>query len=207
MINLLEHPLVSHNLVSLRNSETDCNNFRVAAKKLGYFLAIDLLSNLKTKPVTFNTPNESCEGDQIGEKVILMPILRAGLLLLEPFLEIYPDSVVGYYGVKRNEETLEPNEYYYSMPEFDELDRIIILDPMIATGGSACAAIARLQLDGATNISIAALIAAPEGVEKILTEFPSVSIYCTALDRGLNERGYIVPGLGDAGDRMNNTIV
>lgn len=203
MITVLKHPLVLHELTNIRNIETNTELFRNATFRIGLHLAIESLQTLNTEKVNVVTPNEMTDGDKITGKVIIVPVLRAGLGLVNAFQTVYPDCVLGYIGLRRNEETFTAEEYYYSMPVINPEDKIIILEIMLATGGSTCSALSRLQLEGATDMTVVSIISAPEGIEKLRTEFPNVKIITAALDRGLNDKKYIVPGLGDAGDRYS----
>ena len=203
MIKILDNPVVKHFLTILRDKNTSSPDFRNAAKILGNCLAVEACKSLTLENLIVETPIENTNGFKIKEQVILFPILRAGLGLVHSFLEIIPMAIVGYHGLRRNEITQEIIEYYYSVPQMDSNSKIMILDPMIATGNSICASMESLQMSGAEQITICSLISAPQGIEKILTEYPNTEIITCSLDRGLNEKAYIVPGLGDAGDRLN----
>ena len=203
MIKILDNPVVKHYLTVLRNEKTSSSDFRNATKILGSCLAVEACKSLKLDSIMVQTPLENTNGFRLKEQVILFPILRAGLGLLQSFLDIIPMSIVGYHGLRRNEATQEIMEYYYSVPQLDSNSKIMILDPMIATGNSICASMESLRMSGAEQITICSLISAPQGIEKILTEYPDTEIITCSLDRGLNEKAYIVPGLGDAGDRLN----
>ncbi len=203
MIKILDNPVVKHFLTILRDKNTNSPDFRNAAKILGNCLAVEACKSLTLDNLIVETPIENTNGFQIKEQVILFPILRAGLGLVHSFLEIIPMAIVGYHGLRRNEATQEIIEYYYSVPQMNSNSKIMILDPMIATGNSICASMESLQMSGAEQITICSLISAPQGIEKILTEYPNTEIITCSLDRGLNEKAYIVPGLGDAGDRLN----
>lgn len=203
MIKILDNPVVKHFLTILRDKNTSSPDFRNAAKILGNCLAVEACKSLTLENLIVETPIENTNGSRIKEQVILFPILRAGLGLVHSFLEIIPMAIVGYHGLRRNEITQEIIEYYYSVPQMNSNSKIMILDPMIATGNSICASMESLQMSGAEQITICSLISAPQGIEKILTEYPNTEIITCSLDRGLNEKAYIVPGLGDAGDRLN----
>lgn len=203
MIKILDNPVVKHFLTILRDKNTNSADFRNAAKILGNCLAVEACKSLTLENLIVETPIENTNGSRIREQVILFPILRAGLGLVHSFLEIIPMAIVGYHGLRRNEATQEIIEYYYSVPQMNSNSKIMILDPMIATGNSICASMESLQMSGAEQITICSLISAPQGIEKILTEYPNTEIITCSLDRGLNEKAYIVPGLGDAGDRLN----
>jgi uracil phosphoribosyltransferase len=203
MIRILDNPIVRHFLTNLRNKNTSSPDFRKSVKILGACLAVEACKSMEISSFDVETPLETTTGYKLKEQIVLFPILRAGLGLLDSFLDILPMAVVGYHGLKRNEATHEIMEYYYSAPEISTDTRVLILDPMIATGNSICSSMESLQMSGAERISVCSLIAAPQGIEKILTEFPNTEIITCALDRDLNDRKYIVPGLGDAGDRLN----
>jgi uracil phosphoribosyltransferase len=203
MITVLEHPLVRQDISILRDVATVPALFRNAAHRLGIHLAIAATRHLKEERFTVTTPLEETEGFKITGSVILMPVLRAGIALLKPFSEIIPQASVGYLGLRRNEETLEPEEYMFSFPRTEKPATVFLLDPMLATGGSMCASIERVQREGVENIIVACMIAAPEGIARVHSEFPDVPIITTALDRELNDVGFILPGLGDAGDRFH----
>ncbi len=205
MITVLEHPLLLNDLRILRDKNTSTELFRGAVNRISLHLAIAVTEELPIVEVEINTPMEKTIAHKLEEKIILLPIIRAGMGLLEPFQVIIPQSSTGYIGLKRNEFTFEAEEYYYSMPKIDENTTVIILEVMLATGGSVANTINRLLLEGASKIIVAAIISAPEGIEKLLTEFPNVKIYTATLDRELDRNKYILPGLGDAGDRLNGT--
>lgn len=203
MIHILEHPLVRHDISILRDQTTPSGAFRLAASRIGLHLAIEASRHVEPEPYTVTTPLEETTGFKISSPIIVMPVLRAGIAMLAPFSEIMPQAAIGYLGLRRNEETLEPEEYMFSFPATDEPAHVLLLDPMLATGGSMCASIRRVQREGVKDITLACMIAAPEGIERVRQEFPDVRIITAALDRELNEVGFILPGLGDAGDRFH----
>ncbi len=205
-LNVVKNPLVNHNLAILRDEKTDMQQFRAAMRVIGYSLAVALSENFATGKHTVTTPIEITDCTVISDDIVLLPVLRAGLGLLDPFLELLPFAAVGHIGLQRNEKTLEPEDYYFKSPKNLENRLVVILDPMLATGGSAASAVASLKKKGANRIILVSLIAAPEGVRKMNSLFPDVQIYTAALDSHLNEKGYIVPGLGDAGDRYFGTL-
>lgn len=205
-LTIVQNPLVLRDLTYLRNEETREYQFRSALKRIAYSLAIEISKSFKTVEVDVQTPMETTKGYRIKEEVILVPVLRAGLSLVDAFIEMIPYAKVGHIGLQRNEETLEPVEYYYKTPKDLDKSKVIVLDPMLATGGSASAAFSFLKQRGANNLVFASLIAAPEGVRKINKDHPDVPVYTASLDRELNNQGYIVPGLGDAGDRTFGTL-
>ena len=206
MITVLEHPLIHNDLKILRDKNTATPQFRDAVNRIATHLAIAVTEDILVEEIQVETPLETTTAFQTKDKIVLIPIIRAGMGLLAPFQQVIPESSTGYIGLKRNETTFEAEEYFFSLPKIDDDTTIIILEVMLATGGSISNTINRLLLEGASKIIIAAIISAPEGVEKIMTEFPDVNIYTAALDRELNNLKYILPGLGDAGDRLNGTV-
>jgi uracil phosphoribosyltransferase len=203
---VVEHPLVRHKLGLLRDVTTDTQMFRQVVHELTLLLAYEATKDLATEEIEIETPLERTTAQRIsGKKVAVCPILRAGVGMLDAVLSLIPGARVGFIGLYRNEETLEAVEYYVKLPG-DIGDRdVIILDPMLATGNSTAAAIDTVKRAGAESVRLIAVIAAPEGVAHIESEHPDVQIVVASVDRRLNERGYIVPGLGDAGDRLYGT--
>ena len=200
------HPLVQHKLGLLRDVSTPTQMFRQLVDEVTLLLTYEATKDLATEHVEIETPLEHTTVPRIsGKKVAVCPILRAGVGMLDGVLSLIAGARVGFIGLYRNEETLEPVEYYVKLPA-DVADRdVILLDPMLATGNSTAAAVATVKAAGASSISLIAIIAAPEGIERLHSEHPDVTVVVAAIDRGLNERGYIVPGLGDAGDRLFGT--
>jgi len=206
MIKILEHPLVLRDVSIIRDENTKPVDFRNAISRIANYLAIEAYYDLKVKEIDVKTPLEITKGVEISNNVILIPILRAGLSLLNSFENLYPDVQIGYCALKRNEITFESEEYYYSIPKFNDDTLIIILEVMLATGGSILTLLSKLQLEGATNIKVVTVVAAPEGLERIESLYPNIEIITAVIDRELNDKKYIMPGLGDAGDRINNTM-
>jgi uracil phosphoribosyltransferase len=204
--NLIEHPLVERNVTILRDVNTNCETFRAAISRLSNLIAVNLFADLKLMEIEVETPLEKTKGFKLAQEVVIVPVLRAGLGMVNGFLHVIPDAKVGHIGLERDEETLKPIEYYYKTPDNLIEHEIVLVDPMLATGGSASAAISFLKKRGAKNIIFACLVAAPEGIKKINKEHPDVKIFGAALDRELNNKGYILPGLGDAGDRTFGTL-
>ena len=202
-LHIVNHPLVQHKLTLMRKKET----FRELLKEISLLMGYEVTSDFPLEDVEIETPiTKMIAKDIAGRKVVVVPILRAGLGMVEGLLTIIPSARVGHIGMYRDEKTHEPVFYYYRMP--GGKDRTVILtDPMLATGGSACDAVRRLKADGYLNIRMMCLVAAPEGVRRLQTEHPDVEIYTAALDTCLNENAYIVPGLGDAGDRIFGTKI
>lgn len=200
------HPLVQHKIGLLRDRETTTQMFRQLVNELTLLLTYEATKDLADEEVEIETPLERMKARRIsGKKVAICPILRAGMGMLDGVLSLIPGARVGFIGLYRNEETLEPVEYYVKLPD-DLAERdVIILDPMLATGNSTAAAVDLVKRSGATSVRLIALIAAPEGIQRVHTEHPDVRIVVAAVDRELNEHGYILPGLGDAGDRLYGT--
>jgi uracil phosphoribosyltransferase len=200
------HPLVQHKLGLLRDAATPTQMFRQLVNEVTLLVTYEATKDLATEDVEIATPLERTGVQRIsGKKVAVCPILRAGVGMLDGVLSLIPGARVGFIGLYRNEETLEPVEYYVKLPA-DIADRdVIILDPMLATGNSTAAAVATVKAAGAQSVRLIAIIAAPEGIDRLHGEHPDVAIVVAAIDRGLNEKGYILPGLGDAGDRLYGT--
>ena len=199
------HPAVAHKLGILRDEETEPKKFREVVRELSWLLGYEALADARLEPLTIRTPLEEMEVAELSDRIGLVPILRAGLGMVDAMLELMPTAQVWHLGLFRDERTLRPVEYYNKLPDSANVDLCLILDPMLATGGSATAAIEVLKRWGAVRIKLVNLIAAPEGVEAVTKAHPDVEIYCAALDRQLNDVGYIMPGLGDAGDRQFGT--
>ncbi len=202
----VRHPLVQHKLSYLRDKETPTVHFRSLVEEVTLLLTYEATKGLPTEDVDIETPLEVAPFPRIsGKKVAVCPILRAGLGMLDGVLSLISGARVGFIGLYRNEETLMPVEYYVKLPA-DVAERdVILLDPMLATGNSTAHAVKLVKDAGATSVRLISIIAAPEGIDNVLTAYPDVEIFVAAIDRGLNERGYIVPGLGDAGDRLYGT--
>ena len=201
---LLQHTLAEHHLAILRAATTPPQEFRRAIRQLTLLLAAEATRDLAIKPIRVQTPLMTAPGAQLKEHVGLVPILRAGLGMVDALLDLLPEAAVWHLGVYRNERTLQPVEYYKKFQRARPVDVAIALDPMLATGGSALAALEALTKWGVKRIKLIALIAAPEGLQKVRAAYPRTQIYLAALDRRLNRHGYILPGLGDSGDRMFN---
>ncbi len=203
---VLEHPLIKKDMTILRNKTTDHNNFRMALKRISAILAFEISKDFQLLENEVETPLEFTKGYSLKQSIVLVPVLRAGLSMVNSFLDIIPEAKVGHIGIQRNEETLEPIDYYYKTPKNLDKSKVVLLDPMLATGGSGSAALTFLKNRGANDLSFACLVAAPQGIERIQKDHPDVKIFTAVLDRTLNERGYILPGLGDAGDRTFGTL-
>ena len=207
-LHVSTHPAVRHKLAILRDVHTEPKKFREVVRELSWLLGYEALADARVRPLTIQTPIEEMEAEELGDRIGLVPILRAGLGMVDAMLELMPTAEVWHLGLFRDERTLRPVEYYNKLPDSASVDVCLILDPMLATGGSATAAIEVLKKWGAVKpvrIKLVNLIAAPEGVAAVSAAHPDVEIHCAALDRQLNEKGYILPGLGDAGDRQFGT--
>jgi len=202
---LIDHPLVKRDLTLLRDRNTPSNLFRAILRRTASLMAYEVTRDLTLRKVTVRTPLEKTIGHRVVDPVVLVPILRAGLGMVGGFVEVIPDARVGHIGLYRDEDTLKPVDYYAKFPKRLGKALTLILDPMLATGGSAVAAVTFLKQKGARRIRFVSLVAAPEGVRLLSKHHPDVKIYTCALDRQLNSKGYILPGLGDAGDRIFGT--
>lgn len=205
-VNILDHPLIQHKLTQIRQKDTSTTQFRQMINEIGGLMVYEITRDLPLEQIEIETPVAKTKANVIaGKKMVVVPILRAGLGMVDGILQMIPSARIGHIGIFRDEETLQPVEYFAKFPE--ELDQrdIFIVDPMLATGGSAIAAINSIKQRGAKNIKLVCLVGAPEGVKAINEAHPDVTVYLASLDEKLNEKGYIVPGLGDAGDRLFGT--
>lgn len=205
-LSIVRHPLVRHKLTLLRDRRTPKKIFKELVDEIAMLMAYEATSDLALEDVAVDTPLERMTGQQVsGKKLTLVPILRAGLGLVEGVLRLVPSARVGHIGLYRDHNTLQPVDYYFKVPSDASERDFFLLDPMLATGGSAVSAVDSLKRAGAARIRFLCLVAAPEGVRRLAAAHPDVSIYAASLDRELNEQGYILPGLGDAGDRLFGT--
>ncbi len=205
-VHVLEHPLIQHKITYIRDESTGTKEFRELVDEVAALMAFEITRELPLQEVTVKTPVSEAKAYTIaGKKLGLVPILRAGLGMVDGILKLIPAAKVGHVGLYRDPDTLQPVEYYVKLPSDIEERELIVIDPMLATGGSAVAAITSLKKRGAQNIKLMCLIAAPEGVKMVQEAHPDIDIYLGAMDEYLNEKGYIVPGLGDAGDRLFGT--
>ena len=203
---VIDHPLIQHKLTIIRDKNSGTKVFREAVDEIAMLMAYEISRDLPVEEVEIETPMmKSVQKQLAGKKVAIIPILRAGLGMVDGFLQLIPAAKVGHVGLYRDEETLEPHEYFVKLPDDITSRQLLVVDPMLATGGSAVMAIDALKKRGASNIKFVCLVAAPEGVKVLQEAHPDVDIYTAALDERLNENGYIVPGLGDAGDRLFGT--
>lgn len=205
-LHVVDHPLIQHKLTIMRMTETGGKDFRQLLNEITELMGYELTRDLPLDDIRINTPVAPMTGKAImGKKLAIVPILRAGLGMVDGLFNLIPVAKVGHIGLYRDPETHEPVEYYCKLPADIDGRLVIVVDPMLATGGSAADAITLIKKRGATNIRLLNLVAAPEGVAKVQSEHPDVDIYCAALDERLNEHAYIIPGLGDAGDRLFGT--
>ena len=203
---VMDHPLIQHKISLIRDINTGVKEFRELVEEVSMLMGYEVTRNLPLKEVSIETPVSIARTTVIsGKKLAIVPMLRAGLGMVDGMLRLIPAAKVGHIGLYRDPETLEPVEYYCKLPTDVEERDLIVLDPMLATGGSASAAISFIKDRGGTNIKLMCLIASPEGIERLCKDHPDVQIYCAAVDEKLNDHGYIVPGLGDAGDRLFGT--
>lgn len=205
-VHIIDHPLVQHKLTLMRQKDTSTKSFRQLAQEISTLLAYEITRDMPMQEIEIETPLETMKSRVIdGKKIVLASILRAGNGFLDGMLQVLPSARVGHIGLYRDPDTLQPVEYYFKMPQGMEERDVIVLDPMLATGNSAVAAVDRLKRCNPRSLRFACLVACPEGVKNFHDHHPDVPIYTPAVDRGLNEHGYIVPGLGDAGDRIFGT--
>ena len=205
-VSYMTHPLIRHKITLLRKEDTSTNEFRKLVEEIAMLMGYEALSDLETQDITVKTPIEESVHPVIsGKKLAVVPILRAGLGMVNGILALVPSARVGHIGLYRDPKTHEPHEYYCKLPDPIDQRQIVVVDPMLATGGSSVAAIQMLKDKGVKHIRFVCIIAAPEGVERMKKEHPDVDLYIGSLDEKLNDHGYIVPGLGDAGDRIFGT--
>ncbi|OWT32914.1 uracil phosphoribosyltransferase [Methanobrevibacter sp. 87.7] len=205
-VHVLNHPLITHKLAILRDVNTGTKEFRELITEISTFLAYEATCDAKLEEVTIQTPLEELKTEMLNEdNYAIVPILRAGMGMLDGIINVIPNSKVGHIGLYRDEKTLKPIKYYYKMPKGIANREVLIIDPMLATGGSSSATIDMLKKDGVRKIKLLCIVAAPEGIKTIEEKHPDVEIFCGTVDRNLNENGYILPGLGDAGDRIYGT--
>ena len=205
-LTVIDHPLIQHKLAVLRKKDTSKKTFRELVDEISMLMGYEVTRDLNLEAVDVDTPMERTTCHMVsGKKLSLVPILRAGLGMVEGMLRLMPSVRVGHIGLYREHDTLQPVDYYFKIPPDAEARDFIVLDPMLATGGSASAAVSSLKRRGATRVRLVCIVAAPAGVQRMLDEHPDVQVFTAALDRELNENGYIMPGLGDAGDRLFGT--
>lgn len=205
MLNLLKHPLLTHKLTLLRRKETITKDFRKTLEEIAGLMAYEITRDLPVRDITIETPLGKCDTQELAMDVVLVPILRAGLGMVDGISNLIPNARIGHLGMYRDHTTLKPITYYSKFPDNLSGAVVMVLDPMLATGGSSTDAIRVLKENGARTIKLVCIVGAPQGVERIMKDHPDVQIYLAGLDEKLNEHGYIVPGLGDAGDRLFGT--
>jgi uracil phosphoribosyltransferase len=206
MLKLIDHPLIKHKLSIIRRKETTTKDFREYVNEIAGLMAYEITRDLPVREIIIDTPMSSCKVSELSKEIVLVPVLRAGLGMVDGIVSLITTAKVGHIGLFRDHETLEPNEYYAKFPSDLSAAIVMVLDPMLATGGSASAAITAIKNRGAKTIRLVCIVGAPEGVARVEKDHPDVDIYLAALDSHLNDRGYIVPGLGDAGDRLFGTL-
>ncbi|MFG0287456.1 MAG: uracil phosphoribosyltransferase [Rhodopirellula sp. JB044] len=202
---ILDHPLVSHHLSALRDRATRPSEFRALVSRLAMLIGVHATEDIPMQEVEVQTPITTTTCEQLNAEIAIVPVLRAGLGMVDPLLELIPDASVWHLGLYRNEETAEPVGYYDKLPHSNAADVALVLDPMLATGGSIELVVRRLQRWGVSDIRVLSIIAAQPGLDRVARDFPDVKIYVAAVDPSLNENAFIVPGLGDAGDRIFDT--
>lgn len=205
MLKVLDHPLITHKLTQMRQESTGTKDFRQNLDEIAGLMAYEITRDIPTEEVEIVTPVAPTKTREVKKEIVLVPILRAGLGMVDGIHRLIPTAKVGFVGLYRDEETLEPHEYYAKFPANLAEAEVLVLDPMLATGGSASAAITLIKKRGAKSVKLVCLVGAPEGVAVIEKDHPDVDIFLAALDEKLNDKGYIVPGLGDAGDRIFGT--
>lgn len=203
---VFDHPLIAHKMTTIRDKTTGHRPFRATLAQIAGLMVYEVTRSFETTPIQVQTPVTTTTAQQLTGTITIVPVLRAGLGMIDGILEVMPEARVGHLGLARNETTLDPVAYLNKLPRDLSAGPVILVDPMLATGGSASAAIQMLKDAGATDLRMICLVAAPEGVERLQRDHPGIKIYAAALDDHLNEQGYIVPGLGDAGDRMYGTV-
>ena len=201
-VTVITHPLVQHNLTRLRDARTESQEFRRVLSEVAALMLYEATRAFETGPLAVTTPLERARGRRLRREVLLVPVLRAGLGMLDTILQLIPSARVGFIGLKREESTLEAHSYHKSLPPDLRRFEVILIDPMLATGGSAVAALNLLSERRAARVRLVCLVAAPEGIRRVRKSYPTVPIFTAAIDRQLNDKGYILPGLGDAGDRL-----
>lgn len=202
---VFDHPLIQHKLTYLRDRTTSHRPFRALLYQIAGLMVFEATRNVPTRPVEIETPMEMTVGRRLSAKITVVPVLRAGLGMAEGILEMMPEARVGHLGIFRDEETLSPHAYLKRLPRDLDAGPVLLVDPMLATAGSSLAAIQMLRDSGAVDLRFLCLVAAPEGIRRVTSAHPEITIYTAAIDRKLNEKGYILPGLGDAGDRLYGT--
>jgi uracil phosphoribosyltransferase len=205
MLHIVDHPLIQHKLTLIRSRHTGTKEFRENINEIAGLMAYEITRDLPLRKKETETPLKHCITSELSKDIVLIPVLRAGLGMVDGITRLIPTAKIGHVGIYRDHVSLEPKSYYAKFPFMMKKAVVLVLDPMLATGGSASATLDKLKHEGAGDIKLVCIVGAPEGVERIRKDHPDVEIYLAALDEGLNESGYIVPGLGDAGDRLFGT--
>jgi uracil phosphoribosyltransferase len=205
MLHIIDHPLIQHKLTLIRNKHTGTKEFRENVNEISGLMAYEITRDIPLRKTQTETPMMHCTTLELARDIVLIPVLRAGLGMVDGITSLVPTAKIGHVGIYRDHDTLEPISYYAKFPYRMKKAVVMVLDPMLATGGSASATLDRLKSEGATDLKLVCIVGAPEGVERIRKDHPEVEVFLAALDDGLNEFGYIVPGLGDAGDRLFGT--
>ena len=205
MPHIVNHPLIQHKLTLIRNKNTGTKEFRENVNEIAGLMAYEITRNIELREIRTETPLMSCMTWELARDIVLVPVLRAGLGMVDGITSLIPTAKIGHVGMVRDHNSLEPISYYAKFPYRIKKSVVLVLDPMLATGGSASATLDRLKKEGAFELKLVCIVGAPEGVERISKDHPDVEVFLAALDDGLNEKGYILPGLGDAGDRLFGT--
>ena len=205
MHHIIDHPLIQHKLTQIRNKHTGTKEFRENVNEIAGLMAYEITRDIPLRETVTETPMMSCVTSELSRDIVLIPVLRAGLGMVDGITSLIPTAKIGHVGMYRDHDTLEPKSYYAKFPYRMKKAIVLVLDPMLATGGSASATLDKLKSEGASDLKLVCIVGAPEGLERIRRDHPDVEIFLAALDDGLNEQGYIMPGLGDAGDRLFGT--
>ena len=205
MHHIVDHPLIQHKLTHIRNKHTGTKEFRENVNEIAGLMAYEITRDIPLRKTEIETPMMRCITSELSRDIVLIPVLRAGLGMVDGITSLIPTAKIGHVGMYRDHDTLEPQSYYAKFPYRMKKAIVLVLDPMLATGGSASATLNKLKSEGASDLKLVCIVGAPEGVERIKKDHPEVEIFLAALDEGLNEFGYIIPGLGDAGDRLFGT--
>ena len=205
MLHIVDHPLIQHKLTRIRNKHTGTKEFRENVNEIAGLMAYEITRDIPLRKTETETPLTKCITSELSRDIVLIPVLRAGLGMVDGITSLIPIAKIGHVGMYRDHDTLEPHSYYAKFPYRMKKAIVLVLDPMLATGGSASATLDKLKSEGASNLKLVCIVGAPEGLERVKKDHPDVDIFLAALDEGLNELGYIVPGLGDAGDRLFGT--
>ena len=205
MYHIIDHPLIQHKLTQIRNKHTGTKEFRENVNEIAGLMAYEITRDIPLRETVTETPMMSCVTSELSRDIVLIPVLRAGLGMVDGITSLIPTAKIGHVGMYRDHDTLEPKSYYAKFPYRMKKAIVMVLDPMLATGGSASATLDKLKSEGASDLKLVCIVGAPEGLERVKRDHPDVEIFLAALDDGLNEQGYIMPGLGDAGDRLFGT--